>query len=279
MWDVLGSLRRSATIALLISPAGILIIAAARLLIISNYNTTTASAIVTSTGYVNTLLGSVLPVVQIYMPYMALVLLFFNRFTLSMLAFLAAALISPTAFSRSTDGSIAGHDLSTIFHWVNSNWWVYPLLFVGTVLLLMELVGFGIAVFCRSAGVVLSLALAMYVIHVYPFPLADSYYSSLLRQPWLPAETVTLTSHQKIIGYNLSSGGNWIEVLLATGRTIDFYADNTVLAQQVCEIQRSTVQLPLISLSHAVARIPLCIESSPVAATNPAKSAATPVGR
>jgi phosphoglycerol transferase MdoB-like AlkP superfamily enzyme len=69
-------LTRSATIALLLSPAGLLIIAAARLLIISDYNTATASAIVSSSGYVNTLLGTIIPLIPIIMPYLALIALF-----------------------------------------------------------------------------------------------------------------------------------------------------------------------------------------------------------
>jgi hypothetical protein len=264
---VLSRLRRSGTITLLISPIGILIIAATRLLIVSNYNTVTASAILTSSGYVNTLLGSVLPVVQIYMPYVALALLFFGRFVPSMLAFLAAALISPTAFSRGKDGFLARGDIDSIFHWVDSHWWIYFFLLVAVISLLVEL-GLGVGVLLRSVGTVVSLAIALYVISVYPFPLTDSYYSSLLRQPWLPAEEVTLSSHQTIIGYTLSTGGVWMEVLRANDKTVRFYADNTVLSQQVCELEPSEVQLPLISLSHAVSRIPLCGQA-PATASDP----------
>jgi hypothetical protein len=89
-------LSRSATIALLLSPAGLLLISATRLLIISDYNPATASAIVSSSGYVNTLLGTIIPLVPIIMPYLALILLFFNRVIIGILALLATALISPT---------------------------------------------------------------------------------------------------------------------------------------------------------------------------------------
>jgi len=53
--------RRS--IALILSPAGLLLISAGRLLIVANFNTTTAVTIASSGGFVNTLLGTVIPLV------------------------------------------------------------------------------------------------------------------------------------------------------------------------------------------------------------------------
>lgn len=82
--------------ALLFSPIGILLISATRLLIISDYNTTTAVTIASSGGYINTLLGSIIPLVPIFMPYLALLLLLFRRFILAVIALLFAAVMSPT---------------------------------------------------------------------------------------------------------------------------------------------------------------------------------------
>src|SRR5437879_6278988 len=76
--DITGRLSKSATIALLLSPAGIILIAVIRLLIISNYNVTTALAIASTGGYINTLFGTVLPMVPVLLPYLALVLLLFS---------------------------------------------------------------------------------------------------------------------------------------------------------------------------------------------------------
>lgn len=84
------------SIALLFTPVGLILIGAARLFIISDYNTTTAITIASSGGYVSTLLGSVIPLVPVFMPYMALVLLLFRRFLLSIIAFVFAAFITPT---------------------------------------------------------------------------------------------------------------------------------------------------------------------------------------
>lgn len=262
MFDLLGRLQRSATIALLISPAGILIIAATRLLIISDYNTATAAAIVTSDGYVNTLLGTVLPVVQVFMPYVALVLLFFRRLIPSLLAFLAAALISPMAFAKGTAGGIARSDALAVWDWISHHWWIYPVLLIAAASLVLELAGFGISQFMRTVGVVASLALAVFVIRVYPFPLTDSYYLSIIKQPWLPAETITLTSGSQVVGYSLFSGNLSLEVLKEQDRTIEFIPNGTVARQQVCQLGTSRAGVPLLTFTAAPARIPRCASRS-----------------
>jgi hypothetical protein len=89
--------RRS--IALILSPVGLLFISTARLIIVSDYNTTTAVTIASSGGYINTLLGSVIPLIPIFIPYLALLLLLFRRFLLSALAFVFAAYITPSPIS------------------------------------------------------------------------------------------------------------------------------------------------------------------------------------
>ena len=101
--------RRS--IALILSPVGVLLISAGRLIIVSNFNTTTAVTIASSGGFVNTLLGTVIPLVPIFMPYLALLLLLFRRFLLSVMTFAFAAFISPTSIT-----------LSEGFHLVEAGW-------------------------------------------------------------------------------------------------------------------------------------------------------------
>jgi len=86
----------SKSITLLLSPLGLILIGATRLFIIADYNTTTAVTIASSGGYVSTLLGSVIPLVPVFMPYVALILLLFRQFFLSIIAFVFAAFITPT---------------------------------------------------------------------------------------------------------------------------------------------------------------------------------------
>jgi hypothetical protein len=87
--------RRAITV--LVTPVGLALISATRLLIISNYNVTTAITVAESGGYVNTFLGSLIPLVPVFMPYLALLLLAFRRFILCALTIVATALISPVA--------------------------------------------------------------------------------------------------------------------------------------------------------------------------------------
>src|SRR5215831_2113985 len=86
-------------IALIGGPVGVLLISAARLIVVANFNTTTAVTIASSGGFVNTLLGTVIPLVPIFIPYLALLLLLFRRFLLSVMTFLFAAFISPTSIT------------------------------------------------------------------------------------------------------------------------------------------------------------------------------------
>src|ERR1700745_2832657 len=87
--------RRS--IAWILSPVGLLLISAGRLIIVANFNTTTAVTIASSGGFINTLLGSIIPLVPVFMPYIAVLLLLFRRFLLSIMAFVFAAFLTPTS--------------------------------------------------------------------------------------------------------------------------------------------------------------------------------------
>lgn len=89
--------RRS--IALILSPVGLLLISAARLIVVANFNTTTAVTIASSGGFVNTLLGTVIPLIPVFMPYVALLLLLTRHFLLSIMTFIFAAFISPTSIT------------------------------------------------------------------------------------------------------------------------------------------------------------------------------------
>lgn len=100
--------RRS--IALILSPVGLLLISAARLLIVANFNTTTAVTIGSSGGFVNTLLGTVIPLVPAFVPYLALLLLLFRRFLLSIMTFIFAAFISPTSLTLAQGLAVARAD-------------------------------------------------------------------------------------------------------------------------------------------------------------------------
>ncbi len=100
--------RRS--IALILSPAGLLLISAGRLIIVGNFNTTTAVTIASSGGFVNTLLGTVIPLVPVFIPYLALLLLLSRHFLLSIMTFVFAAFISPTSITLAEGFGLARAD-------------------------------------------------------------------------------------------------------------------------------------------------------------------------
>jgi hypothetical protein len=110
------------------------LLSATRLLVISDYNTTTATTVASSGGYINTLLGSIIPLVPVFIPYVALLLLLFQRFILSAIAFVSAAFIAPTPLTLPVTLPLARADEHYIAALVTGNKLI-------TVLLAVVLVG------------------------------------------------------------------------------------------------------------------------------------------
>jgi hypothetical protein len=278
------------TIALLLSPVGLLIISATRLLIISDYNTTTATAVAASGGYVNTLLGSVIPLVPLLLPYLALALWGFKRLLLSALAIAAALFISPAEvtfpkliyhFSR--------HDFDQDVHrfavdHLSQTGWTAAVLLVAAAFAAWEwdrdvrenvvadvakingivrpvsknhnpeirkiardrnvtertaaLWADGITVRYRSGTVFITLlaciASIAYVSYFYPIPRSVGYYETILRTPWIPAERLELRSGSSIVGYPLTTDGDWMVILTNSSRSIQYIRAANVAARIVC---------------------------------------------
>ncbi|MGP8001372.1 MAG: hypothetical protein ACLPKI_29210 [Streptosporangiaceae bacterium] len=263
VYDVPGRLRRSATLALIVSPVGLIVISVIRLLIVADYNPVTASAIVSSGGYVDTLLGTIIPLVPIFAPYVALVLLFFNRVIPAILMLLATAFMAPVVPARATALALAGQDWHVVTHRPHAVLVVLgglALAFGG--LLVLELMGLGFAVMARTVATVACIVLIPFTARLYPFPLSNQFYSGLIKRPWLPAEAITLTSGQRFTGYVLSDNGTWLVVLADSTRTIHYYRSAQVAAQQICQIELRPRTQPLIPLYpadlHAPTQTPVC---------------------
>jgi len=245
--DVTRRLSRSATITLLLSPVGLLVISVMRLLIITDYNTTTALAVASSGGYVNTLVGTVIPLAPIVLPYVALVLLFSNRVLIAIAALLAVAFTSPTAANKSTSIQL----LTKAWHAINSSeyhhiFWLAAL-FVG-LLLAGELLALGYSIFVKTLASIASVILIPIILSLYPLPLNNTYGAQLIRQPWLPAETINLTSGQNLSGYLISEDQDWTVFLESDSRTILYYHTSEIAKRQVCQIGNIPTTAPLISL-------------------------------
>lgn len=90
--------------ALLLSPVVVLFASAARLLIISNYDTTTATTMAASSGVVGTLLGTVVPLLPLFLPAILVFFIIFRRWGLVLLTAFLTALVSPAYISSVVDG-------------------------------------------------------------------------------------------------------------------------------------------------------------------------------
>jgi hypothetical protein len=249
---VADRIGRSATVALVLSPVGVVFVSVARLLFISDYNSATASAIASSDGYVDALLGTVIPLIPIFLPYLALVLLFFNRVIPGLLALLATAFISPVAADRPGGPSAVGG-------W---GWAGLGVLMVIFAIPLLATAGIGFGTFMRIGCMAASVALLPAIAHAYPLPGSDSFYTQLLRQPWLPAETFTLSSGQQFTGYQLSDG-SVVEVLINSSRAVAFYPESQIAGERICETAATMTRHPLIRISSAPGpQLPACVTSA-----------------
>jgi hypothetical protein len=262
-FDPIWRLQRSATLALILSPVGVLILAAARLLVIAGYSTVTASAIVTSDGYVNTLLGSVMPVIQILMPYVALLLLFFRRFLAGALAVITAGLISPSRLDDRQALGIASRDLHRIASWFLSDLWIMPIAVVAAALL-VAVICLGTSALVRTVGTLLALALTIYVVALYPLQTSRNYYESLLTLPWIPAQEITLTSGKTEVGFVLADNNVSMEFLINASRSVVYYPNQLIEHQEICDLDSAVERGPLIRLIPAKTTVPPCSGPAPV---------------
>jgi hypothetical protein len=286
VFDAVRGLQRSATLALALSPVGVILIAATRLLIVSDYKVSTATAIVASDGYVNTLLGSVIPVVPLFIPYVALVLLFSRRFIVGVLALLVAALVSPATYSGAEALHVLSADSHRAWEWCLSNAGIFLLAAVAVVLLLMSIV-FGVSTLARTLGVLLAVALVPFALMLYPLPVGPTYYASLLKQPWLPEERITLHGQPAVVGYVLADSNVSVQVLRQADRSVVFYPNALVVDEQICQGVPERLVRPLMPMTPLRHPAPLCTPAPPVprplldrgAENPPADGIRQPVGR
>lgn len=82
----------------------ILFASATRLIIISNYDTATATTVASSTGAISTLLGTVVPLLPLFLPALFIILIVFRRWSLALLTALAAGLVSPAYTYNAIEG-------------------------------------------------------------------------------------------------------------------------------------------------------------------------------
>ena len=260
-----GRWGRSAGFVLIALLVGLLLVSIIRLLIVAGYNPATALAIASSGGYADTLLGAIIPLVPLFAPYLALALLFFNRVIPAILTILATALMTPVATTRAAALHLARADWQSVTHRGLLAVIVMAVLGLAFVFLLtLVLVGPGFVTGVRTVATVACIALIPLVATIYPFPLSNQFYTGVLKQPWLPAQVITLVSGQKVTGYVLSDNGTWVVVLDDPTRTVHYYRSAQVAARQICQVRPAPPRPPLIPLYPGHLTSPA---STPVCAT------------
>jgi hypothetical protein len=260
VFDAVGGLRRSSTLALALSPVGVILIAITRLLIVSDYKVSTATAIIASDGYLNTLLGSLIPVVPLFIPYLALILLLSRRFIIGVLAVLAAAVASPAMYTGAKALRVLTADFHHVRQWSMSGWpnsLILPLALIAVVLLLFSSV-FGLSRLGRTLGVLLAVALIPFALQLYPLPIGPTYYAQLLKQPWLPEERIDLHAGPAVVGYVLADSNLSLEVLRQADRSVVFYPNGLVTGQKICQGVPDSRVRPLFPLTPLRNPAPAC---------------------
>lgn len=246
-----------------------MIISATRLLIISDYNATTATTIASSGGYINTLLGTAIPLIPILLPYVALLLLAFRHPILSSLCFLASAVISPSPFPARNGIKHGETEWHLIVSWVDSHLWIWFLVAGMLILLVLMLIaaeGLLSSFVLSIVQVIWALAVLAAVIplllYMYPVPRQGSYWATLLRQPWLPAQAITLKSGQIYYGYTVSDSNDWFVILLLSSRTIVYVPAGDVTGRLVCQVEQGNLSPqypPLIKVLNVTpSHVPEC---------------------
>ena len=177
---------------------------------------------------------------------------FLNRPVLAVLAFSAAVLTSPSALSKPHTLSIVAKNGQLLPEYQT----ISVLALVLFLLLFIEIIALPIGEFVRTATTLIGLALVPVMLTFYPIPLHPGFYKQQLQQPWLPAEVISLDSHENIVGYVLSRDNGWVVVLIARNRTISYVQAGRVVSQQVCQMESTGT--PLIPLFSVRATTPTC---------------------
>ncbi len=101
----------------------------------------------------------------------------------------------------------------------------------------------------------------LYVQNAYHVSFDKKGISEIVRRPWLPAEEITLSSGDTLVGYTLSSSVGWQVVLMEPTRTIRYLRATEVTGRKVCHMTTPTKPSPspLIKFDGVVpGGVPLC---------------------
>ena len=266
--------------ALLLSPLILLIVSATRLLLIANYDTTSALSIAAAGGVVGTLLGSVLPLLPPYLPLVVLWALLWRRWGILVVTTVVTALISP-AYATFTSAATATYNYIGTFvsQLIESRyasvWYQTPRILIVTVLGIVLAIMYAVRANTTTPleallqfvgrllyGLILAAAavvLVTFMQNAYKVPFDLDNLSQVLRQPWLPAEEITLADGSKRVAYAISPGDTWFTILEEDSRSIRYLRGSDVSTRRVCDVRPSQPSPPFLQLrGSTVTTAPVC---------------------
>ncbi|MBW0103661.1 hypothetical protein [Pseudonocardia sp. KRD291] len=245
----------------LLSPIPILLIASARLLVVTNYDTTSAVALASGGGLVETLIGTVIPLLPPYLPVATIFFLVNRNGQLAAISAALTIIISPAYVDIGAGLRSTWDDLKQL--WVllwardwSALWESQRLVVVvagiaailGLIWWVRSLTGWQ---FVRRLTVVIAVVPIvasgmLFVDAVYRVPFDVNYLSRVARTPWTPAEIVTTRTGQIGVVYVMSISNGWFVVMRNFDRSIEYVKADQVTARRVCAVYDETEPLPLI---------------------------------
>lgn len=255
----------------LIPPALVLVIAAVRLLIVCNYQSSSAVAVAASSGAVSTLIGTLIPVVQSFLPISAVLLIVFcffwrgQRVKLALLAIgciIASLLVTPT---NVTWDEIT-KELHRIWIWISNPgstilWVLGIILFLVIVIFPLiyffsdgetsPFIGVFLGILGSMAGTILIALVSLVIVLNFTFPFQQPVSSipARARDMWLPTEEIS-TPEGDTVGYVIGTSFGWMTVLKEDDRTVIVLRSDDVSRRSVCRIGPPS-GLPLVALPGA----------------------------
>jgi hypothetical protein len=228
-----------------------------RLIVISNHDTSTAVTIASAGGVTGTLLGTIVPLLPAYLPFVVLVLVLFRRPVFAVVVALATALVSPaytdfgTGWDQAFDrlGSLLGH----LWRWEWELVWdnqrvalvcvVVGVLFAFWGTAQVQLYsddflppGAKLAVHFGWGLIYATVCLVglLFVQAVYRVPFDFANFDAIMRRPWVPAEEITLSTGERYVGYTVSTQDGWFLVLNEHDRSLAYLKADEVVHRRVC---------------------------------------------
>lgn len=259
--------------ALILSPAALLLLASVRLLLVSDNDTTNAMSLASAGGVTGTLVGTVIPLLPIWAPFVVILFYFFRRFGLALIAAAITVVVTPAYATPRVAVQSAVYEADRLWAYLLSyDWSVVWRTYTAAVIFATLIVIFSFfggwagkdfvdgvlsvigRLFTGLLFAIFGFALLATTQIVYKTPLVDwTTISAALRQPWLPAEVLTLKSGTTRTGYVLTTKDGWFSVMNEKSRQVEFIAASEVVGRRVCSLNPGTSIRPFIPLDGASA--------------------------